>query len=156
MEEITIIEVPDQQVLGINRTGRYQLIPELLLKTYEYIEGAKIAIAGMPMFICHETCPEAVYEANEKGTALVEVVWPVSGMIQERGDIKAYILTGGKMARIIHKGPYETCESTYLRLFSWIGEQNLTIRGPIREVYHNDPRMVRPEDIITEIQVPVT
>ena len=28
MEEITTIEVPPQQVIGITRTGTYQLIPE--------------------------------------------------------------------------------------------------------------------------------
>ncbi|OPX62008.1 MULTISPECIES: GyrI-like domain-containing protein [unclassified Methanoregula] len=54
-----------------------------------------------------------------------------------------------------HKGPYETCESTYLELFASIEKQSLTICGPIREAYPNDPRTVPPEEIITEIFVPV-
>jgi effector-binding domain-containing protein len=29
------------------------------------------------------------------------------------------------------------------------------MKGPIREVYYNDPREVRPEEIKTEILVPV-
>ena len=58
------------------------------------------------------------------------------------------------MARTIHYGPYESCESTYLKLFAWIKEKGLRISGPIREVYPDDPREVPPEKIIAEIFVP--
>jgi len=59
------------------------------------------------------------------------------------------------MAHAIHKGQYETCESTYLVLFAWIEKQSPTICDPIRKAYPNDPRTVPPEQIITEIYVPV-
>ncbi|HMA05182.1 MAG TPA: GyrI-like domain-containing protein, partial [Methanomicrobiales archaeon] len=51
--------------------------------------------------------------------------------------------------------PYEACETTYRRLFAWIGEQGLSITGPIRETYLNDPREVQPDQILTEIMAPV-
>jgi AraC family transcriptional regulator len=155
MDEITIVDVPSQKVLGITKTGSYQLIPELLMKVIGYTNSEKIAIAGPPVFLCHETSPESVKEANEKGTAVVEVAWPISGPANRSGEIRAYELRGGKMVRTIHKGPYEACEPTYLRLFSWIADKGLTINGPIREVYQNDPCQVKPEDIITEILVPI-
>lgn len=155
MEEITIVEVPPQQVVGIKKTGNYSLIPQLLMQLAGYIMENKIAFAGMATFVCHETSPECVKEAQEKGTALVEVVWPVAGKVSGSGDIKVYTLPGGKMVRTMHHGPYETCEPTYLALFSWIGEHNLKIAGPIREIYPNDPREVKPEEILTEILVPV-
>ena len=155
MDEITIIEVPSQQVVGIQRTGTYHLIPELLMKLYEFIIEKKLTIAGMPTFLCHEISPECVREANEKGTAQVEVAWPVSGTVQGSGAIRVYDLPGGRMVRAAHHGPYETCESTYLSLFSWIESHNLRIAGPIREMYPNDPREVKPEEILTEILVPV-
>lgn len=155
MEEITIVDVPTQQVVGIKKTGNYTLIPQLLMQLAGYIMENKIAFAGMPTFVCHETSPECVKEAQEKGTALVEVVWPVAGKVSGSGDIKVYTLPGGKMVRTVHKGPYETCEPTYLALFSWIEQHHLMISGPIREIYPNDPREVKSEDIITEILVPV-
>jgi len=43
------------------------------------------------------------------------------------------------MAHVVHKGPYETCEPTYLALFAWIEEKRPTICGPIREAFPNDP-----------------
>lgn len=155
MEEITIVDVPPQQVVGIQKTGNYTLIPQLLMQLAGYIMENTIAFAGMPTFVCHETSPECVKDAQEKGTALVEVVWPVAGKVTGSGDIGVYTLPGGKMVRTVHKGPYETCEPTYLALFSWIEAHKLHIAGPIREIYPNDPREVKPEEILTEILVPI-
>ena len=156
MDGITIVDLPAQKVLGITKKGNYTLIPGLLARVYEFTVEKKIAIAGPPVFVCHETPPESVKEANEKGTATVEVAWPVSGAVKGGKGIRAYELPGGKMAYTVHRGPYAECEPTYLRLFSWIAEQGLTIAGPIREVYPNDPRAVKPEEILTGIYVPVT
>ena len=155
MEEIAIVDVPAQQVVGIRKTGRYTLIPGLLMQLAGYIIENRIAFAGPPAFICHETSPECVKEANENGTAIVEVVWPVAGTVTGSGDIQVSTLPGGKMVRTVHRGPYETCEPTYLALFSWIENHQLQIAGPIREIYPNDPREVKPEEILTEILVPV-
>jgi len=155
MNDITIVEVCPQQVLGMKKTGTYLLIPELLMKIYEFTVGKKIQISGAPIFLCHETTPEAVMEANEKGTATVEVAWPVSGTVKGTREMKVYELPGGKMVHTVHQGPYESCESTYHLLFAWIETQGLRISGPIREVYPNDPRLVKPEEIITEILIPV-
>jgi len=155
MEDIAIVEVATKQVVGIKKRGTYTLIPELLMKVYEYIVKKKMVITGPPIFICDEISPEAVMEANEKGTAQVEVAWPVSGTIRGTKEMKVYELPGGKMVHTIHYGPYETCEPTYLKVFAWIKEKGLQISGPIREVYPNDPREVPPDKIMTEIFVPV-
>lgn len=155
MENIALVEVAAQQVVGIKKTGAYDLIPELLMKVYAYTVKKNIAIAGPPIFLCHEISPEAVIEANEKRTATIEVAWPVSGTAKGENEIKVYELAGGRMAHTTHYGPYDSCEPTYLRLFAWIKEKGLHISGPIREIYPNDPREVKPEEIITEIFVPV-
>jgi len=144
------------EVLGTEKTGTYALIPELLMKVLNHMLEQNIPIAGPPVFVCHETSPEAVNVANAKGTARVEIAWPVDSPVHGRGDIRKYTLSGGRMVHTVHKGPYDTCEPTYLQVFTWIREQNLTICGPIREVYPNDPQEVPPEEILTEIYIPVT
>ncbi len=155
MTKIEITDVPAMNVLGTKQIGTYALIPELLMKVFSYIQQEKATIAGPPIFLCHETSPRAVREANENGTAVVEVAWPVSEPVKGTAEIPTYILPGGRMAHVIHKGPYEACEPTYLALFAWIEKRDLTICGPVREMYPNDPRTVPPEEIITDIYVPV-
>ncbi len=155
MDEIALITVPDQQVLGIRRRGHYRVIPDLLVAIITYAMEKGIAIAGPPTFLCHEISHEAVTAADRDGTADVEVVWPVSGRAEGAGGIRSYLIPGGKMARVLHRGPYESMETTYRRLFTWIDEQGLRITGPVRESYLNDPREVPAGQILTEIMVPV-
>ncbi|MDD1664655.1 MAG: GyrI-like domain-containing protein [Methanomicrobiales archaeon] len=155
MDAITLLTVPEQQVLGVRRRGHYRIIPELLMTIITYAIENGITIAGPPLFLCHEITPEAVMAADQAGSADVEVAWPVSGKVEGAGEIRLYTLPGGRMARILHHGPYEACEPTYRRLFAWIEERGLRIIGPIREAYLNDPREVLPEQILTEIMAPV-
>jgi effector-binding domain-containing protein len=155
MDVVTLLTIPEQQVLGIRRRGRYRLIPELLAAIITHAMENGIAVAGPPVFVCHEITPEAVREADRAGTADVEVAWPVAGKVKGAGEIRAYTLPGGKMARILHYGPYEACEPTYWRLFTWIEKKGMRITGPIREAYLNDPREVPPDQILTEILAPV-
>jgi AraC family transcriptional regulator len=154
-DEITLVNVPAQLVLGMRRRGQYRMIPEFLMAIISHAMANGIAIAGPPVFVCHETPPEVAMAADQAGTADVEVAWPVAGAVKGAGEIRAYTLPGGKMARIVHHGPYKACESTYRRLFTWIEENGLRIVGPIREMYLDDPREVPPEQILTEILAPV-
>ena len=155
MDDISIIQVDNQQVLGIRQKGKYKLIAELLPKLYDYIMQNNIKVTGPPMFLCHEKSEQEVQKADEASTADIEVAVPVSGSPQENDIIKFYEIKGGSMAKIIHKGAYEACKPTYDKLFSWIKQKGKTINGPIREVYLTDPREVGEEDNITEIYAPI-
>lgn len=81
---------------------------------------------------------------------------PIEEKITETEDIKFYELPGGRMARVIYKGPYESSGPSYEKLFGWIEENGKRLTGPIREAYLNDPREVIPEEILTEIYAPIS
>ena len=155
MTNIEIIDQKPQLVLGIRKKGHYREIAELLPKIYEYATKKGATFSGMPLFICHESCPEEVEQADKTGSADIEVAAPIADKIEETEEILCYTLPGGKMAKIVHKGPYENCKATYDELFSWIKKNNKKIAGPIREVYVNDPREVGAENTITEIYAPI-
>jgi AraC family transcriptional regulator len=168
MTDITLTDIPPQTVLGLRRPGRYQeLIPQMIMELFVFVEEHGIRGAGMPVFLCHETSPDEMMQAQEAGTADVEVALPVAATPAEmaalpvpvskegREIVTCYELPGGTMATAVHTGPYEECEPTYNDLFAWIKAHGRTITGPIREVYLNDPAEVAPEEILTEIYVPI-
>jgi AraC family transcriptional regulator len=155
MEEITIIDLPEQMVLGIRKTGHYRLISELISELAVYAMENNIPIIGPPVFVMHENSPDEAMKADEEGTADVEVAFPVLPGTRPGPGMNVYTLPGGRMARTFHKGPYEDCEPAYMELFAWLQEHGLTITGPMREMYLNDPREVPPEEILTEILAPV-
>ncbi|MDD1679801.1 MAG: GyrI-like domain-containing protein [Methanomicrobiales archaeon] len=155
MEEVTLIELPSLKVLGIRQHGPYRMIPELLSRIFGFVMKNHLTVTGMPMFLLREESKEKAMEADRTGTADVEVVVPVTGEAPYEAGISSYTLPGGKMARIIHRGPYETSELSYQKIFTWIAENGYHVAGPIREIYYNNPQEVKPEDIMTEIMVPV-
>lgn len=154
MSEVTVVELKPQDVLGTRKNGRYSDIPVLIGMLCAY-PGAMNAFSGPPVFICHELTPEEVEKANKDGSADVEVAIPLSKNLEGSGDIKSYTLPGGKMAKIVHKGPYAKCGPAYERLFAWIAKNKKKITGPIREVYLNDPGEVSETDLLTEIYAPI-
>ena len=157
MSEVTVVELSPQLVLGMRKIGAYREIAVMLPRVFEYAFCKNIQVAGYPIFLCHEITHEEVLKADKEENADIEVAVPISEVVGITGDeeIRVYKLPGGKMARIIHKGPYEECSPTYEKLFSWFAEKGKRIVGPIREVYLNDPREVPPEEILTEIYAPL-
>lgn len=155
MEDISIVNVETQKVVGIRKQGKYALIADLIPQVYEYAASKNVKFNGPPIFVCHEMSLDEVMKADEQGTADIEIAVPVEGSIDETDEIKCYELHGGKMAKILHKGPYDQCQSSYEKLISWILQQGMKINGPMREVYLNDPREVSEAEILTEIYAPV-
>ncbi|MEL4305472.1 GyrI-like domain-containing protein [Methanococcoides sp. LMO-2] len=155
MSDIDIVEVGPQLVIGMRKTGKYELIAEMLPDLFHYAFDNGLEITGGPTFICHEIGEEAAMKAYREGNADVEVAVPIANKVDGTDTIKCYELPGGKMVKTIHKGPYEDSTQTYREFFAWIEEKGLTITGPTREIYLNDPMEVPPEEILTEIYAPV-
>ncbi|MFC1566604.1 GyrI-like domain-containing protein [bacterium] len=64
----------------------------------------------------------------------------------------------GKYAIFLHKGPYEKLNQTYNAIFtSWLLTSDYKLQNlPCFELYLNrDPRKTKPENLRTEIYVPV-
>jgi effector-binding domain-containing protein len=154
-QAITLVDVESMLVAGLRKKGSYTLIPGMIMDVLGFITKAGIPPAGPPVYLWHEGSPEVAFAADAAGTADVEIAIPVGRRFPPSGGISCYTLPGGRMARIVHHGPYEECMPTYERLFSWIEGHGLRITGPVREIYHNDPREVKPGDILTEILAPV-
>jgi len=155
MRSILTVDAPSHKVIGIRRKGRYEEIGSMIQDLSSFIEEHKITVIGPPAFICHEESLEAVQAAAESGSADIEVAFPIEGEGEGSGDIRVYELPGGKMARIIHMGPYRELPDTYEELFRWLGDNHLTITGPVREVYINDPQTTEEDLLVTWIYAPI-
>ena len=152
---VEIVQVPNLSVMGLTRTGKYEIIPQLMGELFMNVMPRGIAVAGPPIFLCHERSVEEVRRAAEAGTAVVEVAVPIDGQAEGAGGVRKYELAGGEMAKITHKGPYQEIEPTYDELWAWLEKNNRKIAGNIREVYLNDPQKTAPEDLLTEIYAPI-
>jgi effector-binding domain-containing protein len=154
-EEISIVEVAPQLVLGMRKRGPYRNIALMIPQICQFAVQNGIQLIGPPMYICHETSPEEAKEADRKNNADVEVAVPIAQRGKETDEIMCYELPRAKMAKILHKGPYQEETATYEKLFAWIEKNNETVNGPIREIYLNDPHEVPEEELLIEIYAPI-
>ncbi len=69
------------------------------------------------------------------------------------GDIGVQVVPGGRFACVIHEGPYENLNETYVALFGeWFASQRLEPGPPpCLELYLNKPDCTPPEELLTEV-----
>lgn len=77
--------------------------------------------------------------------------------VKPEGDVAAKTIQGGKYAVFLHEGSYEGFQAAYDQIFRvWLPESGQTLREePCFEMYLNSPEEVKPEDLRTEIWLPL-
>jgi len=53
-------------------------------------------------------------------------------------------------------GPYLEIHEAWTRIFAYAQEREFTITGNGRELYYNEPGKVPEEELLTELQIPVS
>ncbi|MFW6369023.1 MAG: AraC family transcriptional regulator [Myxococcota bacterium] len=73
------------------------------------------------------------------------------------GQVGRKTIAGGRYAVFLHEGPYEKFQETYDRIFKgWLPGSGEKLREePCFELYLNSPDQAKPEDLKTEIWIPI-
>ncbi|MCJ2163312.1 MULTISPECIES: AraC family transcriptional regulator [unclassified Pseudodesulfovibrio] len=83
---------------------------------------------------------------------------PVPDQVSGEGPVGVQTLEGGHYAIVTHKGPYSKLEKTYAQLMGqWLPQNSYELRDttPGFEVYLNDPQTTPPEELLTDIFIPL-
>jgi effector-binding domain-containing protein len=70
-----------------------------------------------------------------------------------------YVLTTQPAMRVAyayHRGDYSREAETHERLRTWMAEQGQQAAGPPRAIWFHDPNVTVTEDLITEVQIPIS
>ena len=151
--EITTLS--EQKVLFVRKTGPYSKAAEeswSVLMKFAYsrrLIGKDTKCIGIP----HDS-PDITPGDKIRYDACItmrETVTP-------EGEVGIQTIAGGRYAVFVHKGPYTTFDRTYDHIMArWYPESGENLRDlPCFEVYLNrDPRRTKPENLRTEIHVPI-
>ena len=91
-----------------------------------------------------------------EGHVVAEIGIPVARPMPAAGRVEPSELPGGRVASVVHVGPYETIATTYGLMAARLDELGLHAAGPMWEVYWSDPeRQPDPATWRTEILYPV-
>ena len=115
-------------------------------EVYGHLGAMQLEGDGPPFVIYHE-----VPVADDPFD--IEVCAPVARAVVPPAGWQAQQLPAGTFATLLHVGPYDTVAGTYDAVVAWIGDHDLAVAGPPREVYLSPPD-TPPEQIRTIIEFP--
>ncbi len=147
--------LPEQNVLFVRRTGRYNKAAseawEALMKfAYpHHIMNKDTKCIG----ISHDS-PEITPEEKIRYDACITF----TGNAKPAGEVGLQTIAGGRYAVFLHMGPYTSFHKTYDYIMAqWYPESGEKFRNlPCFEIYLNrDPRRTKPENLKTEIYMPI-
>jgi AraC family transcriptional regulator len=102
--------------------------------------------------LCHDD-PEVTPPDKVRYDACIRV----DETFQAEGEVGVQTVAGGDYAVTTHRGPYDRLGQTYARLCGqWLPEHGREPRSaPSFEVYRNNPQTTPPEELLTDVHVPV-
>lgn len=114
----------------------------------EVLGAQGVVMAGPPVALYHSPPGEVVD---------LEVGIPIDGTLEPQRGVEVSGLPGGRVARLIHEGPYDGLGSAWERLGAWVGEQGLTPAGAAWEAYLTEPGPdADPSEMRTELNLSVS
>ncbi len=141
-------------VLFVRKTGPYYQSAGEAFETLCRFAGPKGLIGPQTRFIgvSHDD-PDVTQEDRFRYDACLTVTGGAKG----EGEVGLKNLPGGSYAVFLHAGPYEQFRSTYREIFgAWLPTSGKQLRDePSFEVYLNSPDSTPPQDLRTEIWIPL-
>nr|WP_321350811.1 MerR family transcriptional regulator [uncultured Methanoregula sp.] len=109
-----------------------------------------VTVTGPFMSIYHDD------DYREKD-ADVECAIPVSGrVVITDQQIALRTIPGGKALSAVYKGPYTGLHGAWSRVMAYAEEREFAIAGQGKELYYNEPGKVPDEELLTELQLPIS
>ena len=148
---VTISSITPFSYVCLPHTGSYENHETVIGSLMEAAAAQGFELVG-PML--------GIYYNSPTDTPAENLIWEIGFEVPDSMEVADPLVvkkwTFTKVAKAMHTGPYETVAETYPKVFEFIGKMNLMPAGPTMERFLSDPLVVAPEEIETEIWVPVS
>lgn len=155
-----IQSLPEQKVLYVRRSGLIdgnfnKAAKEGFAVLHQFLDDHSL---GEHMVQCLGITPDdPALTSPEQSRYDAGVILRGGVSVEPEGEVRLQVLQAGKWAVFLHEGPYETLWQTWNSIYrDWLPSSGRELRDvPPYEVYLNDPKRTEPEDLRTEIYIPV-
>jgi AraC family transcriptional regulator len=149
-----IRNTPPLPVLFVRRTGPYDQAAGQAFGVLCQFAGPRGLLGPTARYIgiSHDS-PHVTDSSNFRYDACVTVDHEVA----TEGEVGHKNIAGGRYAVFVHAGPYEQFNNTYDQIYQgWLPSSGEQLRDePCFEVYLNSPDHTQPEQLRTEIWIPI-
>lgn len=128
-------------------TDFFNELPQLFRSLLDGLLAKDGVCAGAPFILYYDDFNQTGFDPKKVD---MEVAWPVADPKLANNTLPAV-----RVATCAYVGPYDGLEKAYGAVFSWINAYGYQAQVPTREIYLNDPAVTPPEQLVTEIQIPI-
>jgi effector-binding domain-containing protein len=155
MTNYETVETSPQPMLYLSRrTGMApadvsRVMQESFDRIGAFITRKNISPAGPPL---------SIYRDWDGKEMIIDVGFPVAEpeLFKAEGELKTGHTPARRALKAIHRGPYDDLRKTYENMEAHFREQGLPMPDLSWEVYVSDPDNIPPEDLLTEVYMPLT
>ncbi|MBB4064618.1 AraC family transcriptional regulator [Gellertiella hungarica] len=142
------------KAIGVDHRGPYITIGKAFETLWGLLWARNLAEPGAKMYGVYYDDPEGVAPDQLRSAACVATSKPDMAV---EAPLRPIAIAGGRYAVLTHKGPYSELHLAYTWLYGqWLPAANIEVRNePAIEIYPNTPQDTAPQDLITEICIPV-
>jgi AraC family transcriptional regulator len=151
---VTIEKMPELRVGAVRHTGPYMQINDAFARLGKIVEKEGVAKKPeMAMVAIFHDDPDTTPPSELRSEA--GLTFPADARLPK--GLEEHRLPAGRYARTTHVGPYEELGDTWARLMGeWLPASNERIRNsPSYEIYRNTPETAKPQDLRTDLYVPL-
>ena len=151
---VRVEELPAMRVAFVRHVGPYDQVGATWGRLMAWASArGLIGSSFMMLGIVHDD-PEITIPTHLRYDAAMVV----PDEINAEKEIGIEQLAGGKYAIATHQGPHNQISDTYVRICGeWLPTSGRELlHAPAFEIYRNSPTNTRPEDLITEIHLPLS
>lgn len=135
----------------ISRKGPYSEIEKVVGEAVAAMFSGKFEAQGPMIGVFYNNPDEVESEKLEW-----DIGYPVAGDAQIKKPFVKKQWTHEKIASAVHTGPYETTGDTITGIMKWMEAKGYVPIAPVLERYLDaNPKMKKPEELETEIWIPV-
>ncbi|MBB1487621.1 GyrI-like domain-containing protein [Oceanospirillum sp. D5] len=155
MHDVRVENIPGINLMGLEHKGDYMDIGQSFEKLFGWLGMRGLANAEMRCIGIYFDDPDAVPKEELRSAACAG--FPALEQTTPESPYSKVDVQGGEYAILRFKGPYANMHSAY----QWFYGQWLPQSGreacdqPVFEEYLNNPREVAPDDLITDIYMPL-
>jgi AraC family transcriptional regulator len=151
--EISARRMPAMRVAFARHVGAYDEVGEAWQRIMAWaMRAGAFGPQFRPLGIVHDD-PEITPPQSLRYDAAIVV----GEAAKPQGDIGVMELPEREYASAVHRGPYSTLYETYARICGeWVAPNGRELAAaPTVEVYRNNPQHTKPEELVTEIYMPL-
>jgi AraC family transcriptional regulator len=150
---VTVEDMPELRVAAVRHVGPYNRISEAFARHGAIAGPGGLLREGAMMLAIYYDDPEttaAEQLQSDAGLSVSEDTKLPDGVVEER-------LPAGRYARTTHVGSYETLGDTWARFMGeWLPRSGERVGpGSAYEVYRNNPSNARPDELRTDLYLPL-